>query len=470
MTTGGRLRGFVCVCDAVGRILRAEHYPADTGLGPSTGAALADYAAGADRRTVEALLAAIVKGAAPVGWRARLDFGAGATRYHLAGGAVADGCVVAGAAADAGTARALHLRALAPLSPAADPVAAGAGPDLGVDATAFAELSRLNNELVNARRELARQVAQVERLNERQAAVFAAMDEGVLMQARSGQVLLHNQSLLRILGLAAGELAYWRSSDPRWDLLDAGGASLAGEGNPVRSVLTSGQALSVAGARVCRPDGTETWITLEVRPLFQGGRDRLYAAVAVVSDVTERRRLEEGLRRQASHDELTGLHNRRHLMERLEQEVAAAARYRAALSVCMCDLDRFKTINDRHGHQSGDLALQLFADCLRAEVREVDLPARLGGDEFCIVFPHTGAAAAAACAERIRARLASTPLRAADGTRLHVGATFGVAQLGAGADAAALLASADRALYSAKAAGRGRVAIDDARPASGCVS
>lgn len=469
MTTGGRLQGFVCVCDAGGRILRADNYPADTGLGPRAGAALADYAAGADRRTVEALLAAIVKGAAPVGWRARLDFGAGATRYHLAGGAVADGCVVAGAAADAGTARALHLRALAPLSPA-DPGSERTSPDVSVDATAFAELSRLNNELVNARRELARQVAQVERLNERQAAVFTAMDEGVLMQARSGQVLLHNESLLRILGLAAEELAYWRSSDPRWDLLDAGGASLAGEGNPVRAVLASGQALSVAGARVCRPDGTETWITLEVRPLFQGGRDRLYAAVAVLSDVTERRRLEEGLRRQASHDELTGLHNRRHLMERLEQEVAAAARYRAALSVCVCDLDRFKAINDGHGHQSGDLALQLFADCLRAEVREVDLPARLGGDEFCIVFPHTGAAAAAACAERIRARLARTPLRAADGTRLHFGATFGVAQLGAGADAAALLASADRALYSAKAAGRGRVAIDDARPASGCVS
>jgi len=169
-------------------------------------------------------------------------------------------------------------------------------------------------------------------------------------------------------------------------------------------------------------------------------------------------RLAEG----ALHDPLTGLHNRRHLEERLLAEISAAQRHGRPLSLLVADLDHFKQVNDAHGHLAGDEALKLAALVLRGALRKEDSLARYGGEEFVVVARETGAAGARALAERLRraverSRCAVGPVEVAltisvgvaTAPELRPGPPAGLGQ--------ALLELADRALYQAKAGGRNRV-------------
>ena len=148
----------------------------------------------------------------------------------------------------------------------------------------------------------------------------------------------------------------------------------------------------------------------------------------------------------ASLDTLTGLRNRRGL-ERL-------ANADGPLSLLVCDLDRFKIVNDLHGHEMGDHVLERFANVLRNQIRETDIPVRLGGDEFCVVLPKTGHEGAIVIAERIRAATATELAEIAPG---GVTVSIGVASsTGDSVDTQTLLAAADRGLYRAKQGGRDR--------------
>jgi len=150
-------------------------------------------------------------------------------------------------------------------------------------------------------------------------------------------------------------------------------------------------------------------------------------------------------------DSLTGLRNQGAFQERLADEVARAGRYRTPLSLLVCDVDRLKTINDRGGHQAGNIALRAVADALRRDARQTDLAARIGGDEFALIAPNTVAGEALALGERMRRRVAE---QGPAGVTVSVG----VATLDVGRqDAAALLGAADAALYEAKRCGRNRV-------------
>jgi two-component system cell cycle response regulator len=164
----------------------------------------------------------------------------------------------------------------------------------------------------------------------------------------------------------------------------------------------------------------------------------------------------------ALHDPLTGLHNRRHLDERLLAELSAAQRHGRPLSVLMADLDHFKQVNDQHGHLVGDEALKLAALVLRGALRKEDSLARYGGEEFVVVARETGAAGARALGERLRRAVASSRC-SAGGVEVALTVSVGVATAPdlrpgppAGIDQA-LLDLADKALYRAKLAGRNRV-------------
>ena len=155
-------------------------------------------------------------------------------------------------------------------------------------------------------------------------------------------------------------------------------------------------------------------------------------------------------------DPLTGLHNRRSFEVRLTEEVERARRAGPPFALLLVDLDHFKQVNDRFGHQAGDQALQAVAAVLTKELRAVDLPARIGGEEFAVLLPNTAEHGALEAAERLRAAIAAQPI-------LHQGATFtvtasiGVAWCPAHADTGdGLLRVADQALYQAKRAGRNR--------------
>ena len=172
-------------------------------------------------------------------------------------------------------------------------------------------------------------------------------------------------------------------------------------------------------------------------------------------------------------DPLTGIYNRRHLERCLADEIARAARYDTPLSVLLIDVDRFKRINDTHGHPAGDLVLKGVAQVIAKTVRVTDIVARYGGEEIIVLAPNTPVKTGKNLAERLRATIenASFPVPAETGRTigaLRVTVSIGVACFGPDVrDARALIRRADEALYEAKGAGRNRVVVGDSAGAPG---
>jgi diguanylate cyclase (GGDEF)-like protein len=170
----------------------------------------------------------------------------------------------------------------------------------------------------------------------------------------------------------------------------------------------------------------------------------------------------------ATRDELTGLWNRRHLAEQLEQEIQRARRYGHPFAVVLADIDDFKLYNDSHGHLGGDRVLRQLAELLLRTTRRADVVARIGGEEFVIVLPESDRPGAAAVAEKIREAVASEPFPGREsqpGGRVTV--TLGFACFPEeGEDAVNLLEKADRALYLGKHDGGNCVRPTPRPPAS----
>jgi diguanylate cyclase (GGDEF)-like protein len=179
---------------------------------------------------------------------------------------------------------------------------------------------------------------------------------------------------------------------------------------------------------------------------------------AQASIAIENERLHQTVKRQAITDELTQLANRRRFTETLAVEIRRAERFGDPLALILADLDDFKLINDRHGHQTGDEVLRRFADVLRENVRDFDLPVRYGGEEFAVLLPETGVEGAERLARRLQGALLRLRLPEIGRDRPPVTASFGVAAFPAARSAEELLSAADGALYRAKAAGKNRVA------------
>jgi len=202
-----------------------------------------------------------------------------------------------------------------------------------------------------------------------------------------------------------------------------------------------------------KPDGT-TWLELSCIPLREGG-DTVDGFVGIAQDITTQRREQDRLTALSQRDPLTGLLNRAGFEQFLERQ--AHAGLGASLGLLYIDLDRFKPVNDEHGHATGDHLLRAVARRLGTLVRPTDAVARLGGDEFVILLSDIGAPEhCEAVAEKVVAAVGA-PFEV-DGRRLDIGASVGIAYgIEAGGDWSALIRRADAALYRAKAAGRGRV-------------
>lgn len=206
---------------------------------------------------------------------------------------------------------------------------------------------------------------------------------------------------------------------------------------------------------------------------FVGGyvanlRQTLASQKAKLNEMVER------LRKLVSHDELTGVFNRRQLLEVLERERACADRHEYAFCVCLLDIDHFKQINDTHGHATGDEVLREFSARMRQNARKMDWlgrtvrpdtdtdtkvsVGRYGGEEFMIVMPHTTANAARLGVERLREAIQALPVHTPQGS-LDVRFSAGIAQYVAGESVDACIARADKALYRAKRLGRNRTEV-----------
>jgi diguanylate cyclase (GGDEF)-like protein/PAS domain S-box-containing protein len=192
-----------------------------------------------------------------------------------------------------------------------------------------------------------------------------------------------------------------------------------------------------------RKDGTVVPVEISLGPV---GAD----TVAVVRDVTERRRMEAALEHRALHDPLTDLANRSLFFDRLRQALHAARRDRSQVALVMLDLDGFKAINDTRGHATGDAVLKEVATRLRLGLRATDSAARLGGDEFGWILPRVTSRRSVEAMVRKRLAVAQEPVNL-DGEMIDVGVSAGIAMYPEdGQDTDSLMRGADRAMYSVK--------------------
>ena len=161
----------------------------------------------------------------------------------------------------------------------------------------------------------------------------------------------------------------------------------------------------------------------------------------------------------ATRDELTGLANRRHMASLLERERQRCVRSGRGFSVALVDIDHFKAVNDRYGHPVGDEVLRTFAQHAPQSLRGTDMVSRWGGEEFVLLLPEAALSTARVAVERLRGRIAATPMAHLSGVPIRVTVSVGLTEHIAGESVTQTLERADRALYDAKAQGRNRTVV-----------
>lgn len=201
-------------------------------------------------------------------------------------------------------------------------------------------------------------------------------------------------------------------------------------------------------------DGSRHWCETNARMIVDE-RGRFDGMVSIVRSIDERKRTEAKLAEAAMTDSLTGIANRRAFRAAAEHQVGASDG--RGCCIALFDIDHFKRVNDRHGHDAGDEVLKIFARIAGSVVRKGDLVARIGGEEFAVLFPDTAVEQALSICERLRAEIAKTHICLGD-RAIRVTVSGGVAMLGAGGLDQALK-QADLALYQAKDGGRDQLAL-----------
>ncbi len=260
----------------------------------------------------------------------------------------------------------------------------------------------------------------------------------LLMVDAEARIILFNRACEQVLGWPAAEVI----GRPFWDVfVPPADVPRAQEG--FRRQMSTGRA-EVREAEAVDRNGTMHHIRWQNSLLLNNAHVPERLVLAGV-DVSEQRRADALLRERAETDSLTGLLNRASLLDALEQY--------EHLGILFCDLDGFKTVNDRYGHAAGDALLKEVAQRLRHVVRERDLVARIGGDEFVVLCPTQDGVVMDRLAARV-CTTASAPIDVA-GVMVQVGISVGVALRVRGEPAHAVLAAADAAMYQAKRTGRG---------------
>jgi diguanylate cyclase (GGDEF)-like protein/PAS domain S-box-containing protein len=295
------------------------------------------------------------------------------------------------------------------------------------------------------------------------AAIYDAMACGVVVRDADGAVMFANAAAHRIFGRPPEELLGSRAlggdrrvredGSPMPDDEVPGVAALRGE--PIRGVMMG----------MVRADGLVRWLLVDAVPVF-GDDGAVRQVVSSFVDVTDRKKAERELERQALHDALTDLPNRTLLLDRLDQGIRTSRRHSTPLALLVMDLDRFKDVNDTFGHQAGDLLLREAAARLRHELRDVDTVARLGGDEFAILLQGTEEEGADQVARKIIETL-QRPFEI--GGEVHeIAVSIGIALCPRhGEDVDTLLRRADIAMYVAKRSSSGAAVYSEQREEEG---
>ena len=283
--------------------------------------------------------------------------------------------------------------------------------------------------------------------------VFAALNEGVIVRSADGHILAANEGAARMLGLSVEELLSPVNPERYGLIIRPDGSRVAPEDYPSIIALREGRPVTDVLIGRQSPNGTQTWFSVNARPIFGPGQSRPNTVVASFTDVTDRRATEQRLEYQARHDALTGLPNRAFFLSHLQvalNDLKQAGPDGASFGVGFLDLDGFKAINDTHGHACGDLLLQQVAARLSSTLRDTDLIARAGGDEFTLLLPGLRTDEAAAQIASNIARVLEQPF-VINGREIRIGASVGLALCPRDAHTAeALLIAADRQMYGVK--------------------
>jgi diguanylate cyclase (GGDEF)-like protein/PAS domain S-box-containing protein len=291
-------------------------------------------------------------------------------------------------------------------------------------------------------------------LKEREAfytTMLTAMSEGVLYVSGEREVLFVNPAAEQLLGLSRAELlsGHFR---PSWFLVHEDGSPVDRDSAELPSVtaLLTGEAQRNFVAGVYKPTGEVSWLLVNHQPLARDDAGLVPGMIITLTDITERKMLEDKLRQAALYDALTGLATRTLLLEHLTQAIAQHKRDSSSeFAVLFIDLNHFKQVNDTLGHQAGDALLVEVAKRLQRTVRESDTVARLGGDEFVVLLTGFSNSDATLLAERLLREL-RFEVPGHDGA-IEVSGSLGLAFSGSYASAEELLANADKAMYKAKA-------------------
>jgi len=230
----------------------------------------------------------------------------------------------------------------------------------------------------------------------------------------------------------------------------------------LRQILSGKKQVDVEMERFTK-NGKVVSVNLIATPLVNE-KGEVMGIIESFRDITERKKIEKEkealtkkLKHQAQTDGLTGVYNRQHLDEELKIEIKRAQRYNRPLSLIMLDIDHFKKVNDRCGHQVGDWALKKIAKSMKDVARATDFVGRYGGEEFIVVCTETAIDKALNLAERMKKEIKGLRVLDKDGLSLGITGSFGVAQYSESEDFDKLLAKVDDALYRAKKEGRDRI-------------
>lgn len=292
---------------------------------------------------------------------------------------------------------------------------------------------------------------------ERLKTTLHAISDGVIATDADGRVALINPAARRMTGFSEVD-ACGRSIEEVFQAVhdDSGLPAIS----CVRQVLETGIPVERVGTQVIDVRGRDVhYIREAAAPIAAAGADGRAGAVLVFQDVSAERAMQRSLAHAATHDDLTGLANRRHFETRIQSMIAAARQDGSRHGLLFVDLDRFKIVNDTAGHLAGDALLQEVARTMRAIVPITDCLARLGGDEFAVLIENCDRQFAAFVGDKLIGAIEAIRF-AWEGKVYEVGASAGVSQVDVTtASAEAVLAEADVACYAAKAAGRGRVSV-----------
>jgi diguanylate cyclase (GGDEF)-like protein/PAS domain S-box-containing protein len=210
--------------------------------------------------------------------------------------------------------------------------------------------------------------------------------------------------------------------------------------------------------RIRTADGRDLWAEAHMRAVL-GADGEVVGVVNSLRDLSQRKKLESELESAAHTDVLTGIANRRAFSEAVSSHIVDFGNDRRMAFCALFDIDHFKAVNDRYGHEAGDRALKAFAGIAKETVRQSDLVARVGGEEFAIILHGTDVEGAMRVCDRLRERVAAMSVSLESGQAIRFTVSAGVAPIGPSMDETAILRAADAALYRAKSAGRNRLML-----------